>query len=74
MVGEKLITQEELLEMANVSRNTLYRDIKSGKIKCVKLSRKANRFYESDAIEYAKEKKNRGRSEKWKKEKFYAKT
>ena len=72
MFEDKMITQEELLEMSGVSRSMLYRDIRNGKIRCVKLSNKINRFYKSDAIAYSEEKKKRGRSEEWKK-KLYAK-
>ena len=63
---KKLITQEELLEMAGISRALLYRDIQNGKIRCIKLSRNINRFYEEDAKKYAEEKKKRGLGKGWK--------
>ena len=53
--------------MSGVSRNTLYRDVLSGKIQCIKVNQKVNRFFKDEAIAYAKEKKERGRSEEWKK-------
>ena len=74
LFDEKLISQKEVLEMSGVSRNTLFRDIKNGVIRCVKITGKINRFYESEAIAYAESKKKRGRSEKWKKEKLYKET
>lgn len=57
-VGEKrdkLLTIKEVLEMSKISRYTLYKDIKSGKIKTVCLGKNI-RIKESDAVEYAKAK------------------
>ena len=67
---EKLVTTKDVLDMSGVSRYTLYRDIMNGKIKCIRLSSRVNRFRLSDAQTYAEQKKNGGRSEKWKKEKM----
>ena len=53
---EKLLTVKEVLEMSGVSRNTLSRDIKSGKIKAVHFGRNV-RFKENDARAYAEDKK-----------------
>ena len=64
---EEMVTQKELLEMSGVTRQTLHRDIQTGKITCIKINGKENRFIKEDAIEYAKDKKERGRSEEWKK-------
>lgn len=49
------LTIKETLEIAKVSRYTLYRDIKSGKIPAVHLGRNV-RIKESDAIAYADDK------------------
>lgn len=58
MIGyldDKMLTIKEVLEISKVSRYTLYRDIKSGKIPAVYLGRNA-RIKESDAIKYAESK------------------
>lgn len=54
---KKLLTIKEVLEMASVSRHTLYRDIKSGKIPAIYLGKNV-RIKEDDAVEYAKKKSN----------------
>ena len=54
---EKLLTIKEVLELASVSRHTLYRDIKSGKIPAIYLGKNV-RIKEKDAVEYAKKKAN----------------
>lgn len=56
MNGE-LITIKEVLEMAGVSRNTLYRDMNNGKIKGIKFG-KGVRISKEDAEAYAEEKRN----------------
>ena len=66
MIEGKLITSKEVLEMSGVSRQTLARDIKNGKITCIRVSNTCSRFLESEAIEYANEKHKRGRSKLWK--------
>lgn len=53
--GAKLLTIKEVLSISKVSRFTLYRDIKSGKLPAVHFGRNV-RIKESDANEYAKEK------------------
>lgn len=50
--NDNFITIKEVLEMAKVSRYTLYRDIKSGKIPSVNFGRNV-RIKESDAVKYA---------------------
>ena len=52
----KLLTVKEVLELSGVSRNTLSRDIKSGKIATVHFGRNV-RFKEDEAQAYAEEKK-----------------
>lgn len=71
VTGDKLITTKEVLEMAGVSRQQLTRDVKSGKITCIRVSAICRRFLESEAIEYAKEKKERGRAKEWKEKGYY---
>ena len=53
----KLLTIKEVLEISKVSRYTLYRDIKSGKVPAVYVGKNV-RIKESDAIAYASEKGN----------------
>lgn len=56
----KLLTVKEALEIAKVSRYTLYKDIKSGKIKSINFGRNV-RFREEDVLAYAKlERKTQG--------------
>ena len=62
-----LLTIKEVLEMSNVSRYTLYRDIKSGKIPAVYLGKNV-RIKESDAIAYAEMKGQSKRVAYYKKE------
>lgn len=50
--GEKLLTIKEVLEVSGVSRYTLYRSIKSGKIPAIYIGRTV-RIKESDALAYA---------------------
>lgn len=57
ITDEKLLTVKEVLKMSGVSRNTLSRDIKSGKIKAIHFGRNV-RFKEDDAHAYTEEKKN----------------
>lgn len=52
---DKFLTIKEVLEISKISRFTLYRDIKSGKVPAVYLGRNV-RIKESDAIAYAKSK------------------
>lgn len=54
-VESKLLTIKETLEIAKVSRYTLYRDIRSGKIPAIYVGRNV-RLKESDALAYAQEK------------------
>lgn len=56
-IGGKLLTIKEVLEISKVSRFTLHRDIKSGKLDAIYIGRNV-RIKESDAIAYAKEKAN----------------
>ena len=56
----ELLTVKEVIEMAQVSRNTLYRDIKSKKIRAIYFGRNV-RFRRDDAEQYAESK----RSSKW---------
>lgn len=51
-MDEKLLTIKEVLEIAKVSRYTLYRSIKAGKIPAIYIGTNV-RFKESDALEYA---------------------
>ncbi len=53
--NDPLLTIKEVLEMAKVSRYTLYRDIKSGKIPAMYLGKNV-RIKESDAVAYAEAK------------------
>ena len=52
---EKLLTIKETIEMAQISRFSLYRDIKSGKLPALYFGKNV-RIKESDAIAYAEEK------------------
>lgn len=56
-LNEKLITIKELMDMAKVSRHTVYRDIKSKKIPVIYFGRNV-RIKESDAKSYAEAKGN----------------
>lgn len=56
-IEAKLLTINEVLELSKVSRYTLYRDIKSGKIPAIYIGRNV-RIKESDAIKYAEAKGN----------------
>lgn len=51
----KMLSIKEVMEIAGVSRYTIYRDIKSGKIPAVHFGVNV-RIKESDALNYAKEK------------------
>lgn len=53
--NDKLLTIKEVLGISQVSRYTLYRDIKSGKIPALYLGKNV-RIKESDAITYAEAK------------------
>ena len=53
--NERLLTIKEVCEIAQISRYSLYRDIKSGKIPAVHFGVNV-RIKESDALDYAKEK------------------
>lgn len=50
---DNLLTIKEALEIANVSRYTLYRDIKAGRIPAIYIGRNV-RIKESDVLAYAK--------------------
>lgn len=65
---ETLLTINEVLKIAGISRNTLYRDIASGKIKVIKFG-KNTRFKKSDVDAYAKNKKDSKRVQVWKEKK-----
>ena len=54
---EKLMTIKEVLEQAGVSRYTLYRDSKNGKIKAIYFGKNV-RYRESDVKDYVAEKRN----------------
>ena len=54
-LSEKLMTIKEVLEIAQVSRFTLYRDIQSGKVPSIQFGRNV-RIKESDALAYAEAK------------------
>lgn len=56
-LGAKLLTIKEVLEIAGVSRFTLYKDIKSGKVPAVHFGKNV-RIKESDALAYAEAKGN----------------
>lgn len=56
-MSDKLLTIKEVLQISGISRYTLYRDIKSGKIPAIKFGMNV-RIKESDAIAYAKAKGN----------------
>ena len=51
-LDEKLLTVKEVLEIAKVSRYTLHRSVKSGKIPAIYIGSNV-RFKESDAMAYA---------------------
>ena len=67
MFEGELLTIKETLDMAKVSRHTLYRDIKSGKVPAIYFGRNV-RIKKSDAEAYAKE-KGRSKSVSYYKEK-----
>ena len=56
MLKGNLLTVNEVLEIAGVSRYTLYRDTRSGKIKSLKFGKNV-RYREEDVERYAEEKK-----------------
>lgn len=56
MLKGNLLTVNEVLEMAGVSRYTLYRDSRSGKIQPIYFG-KSVRYQEEDVKRYAEEKK-----------------
>ena len=66
-INTKLLTIKEVLEMSKVSRYTVYRDIKSGKLPAIYLGRSV-RIRENDAIQYAREKSRSARVSFYKKE------
>lgn len=49
--GDKLLTAKQLIELLQISRTTLYRYVKSGKVKPVVAMPRANRYRLSDVIE-----------------------
>lgn len=53
----KLLTVNEVLKIAGISRHTLHRDTKSGKIKVIRFG-KALRYREEDVNKYAEKKKH----------------
>lgn len=53
--NSKYLTIKEVIDLSKVSRYTLYRDIKSGKIPAVYLGKNV-RIKEGDALDYAAEK------------------
>lgn len=57
MFDSKLLTIKEVLDISQVSRFTLYRDIKSGKLPAIYIGRNV-RIKESDAHTYAEVKGN----------------
>lgn len=61
---ENMLTVTDVLEISGVSKNTLYRDIKAGRIQTFKF-RKNTRFRESDVLKYAEEKKNSEKVKLW---------
>ena len=52
---EKLLTINEVLEIAKISRHTLYRDTRDGIIPSIKFGKNV-RYRESDVMRYAEEK------------------
>lgn len=56
MLKGNLLTVNEVLKIAGISRYTLYRDSKSGLIKPIKFGKNI-RYKEEDAKRYAEEKK-----------------
>ena len=54
MIDDRLVTIKEVVERASISRYTLYRDIKAGKIPVIYFGRTV-RIKEKDAEAYAKE-------------------
>lgn len=57
---EKLLTIKEVLDLSGVSRYTLYRSIRSGKIPAIYIGRNV-RIKESDAVAYAEDMGNNKR-------------
>ena len=56
-VNGKLWSVNEVLKVTGVSRYTLHRDTKNGKINVIRFG-KALRYREEDVIKYAEDKKN----------------
>ena len=67
-MNTELVTIKDVLEMASVSRNSLYRDIKSKKIQAIYFGRNV-RFKREDAERYAEEKKGSKWVKLWKEKK-----
>ena len=59
-MDEKLLTIKEVLDLSGVSRYTLYRSIKSGRIPAIHVVRNV-RVKESDALAYAEDMGNNKR-------------
>ena len=59
------MTVKEVLELSEVSRATLHRDTKAGKITAYKVGRNV-RYSKSDALLYAEIKKESTRVQTWK--------
>ena len=49
---EKLYTVKEVAEILSVSQNTIWRWVREGKLKSIKLSNGATRFTEKDIQEF----------------------
>jgi excisionase family DNA binding protein len=49
---EKLYTVKEIAKILSVSRNTIWRWVREGKLKSIKLSNGATRFTEKDIQEF----------------------
>lgn len=54
-LGKRLLTINEVLDLAQVSRFTLYRDSRNGKIEPIYFGKNV-RYREQDAVKYAEEK------------------
>ena len=57
MLKGNLLTVNEVLKITGISRHTLYRDSRNGKIKPIYLSSRIVRYREEDVKKYADEKK-----------------
>lgn len=68
MLEGELVTIKDVMEMSGVSRNTLYRDIKSKKIQAIYFGRIV-RFKKEDAEKYAEQKKDSKWVKLWKEKK-----